>query len=158
MASAESGGKKSTGGLSILGLILLSLLAVGSGAGFGTILPGLMPSPKKEQPQTSKAVEAHPPGSQLLPLTPITTNLAHPGATWVRLESMLVANQDVGADGSAMVKRLSEDILGYLRTVSLDQISGPSGFQHLREDLNDRVRIRSEGKISGIVITSLILE
>jgi flagellar FliL protein len=158
MASAEPETKKSTGGLSVLGLILLSLIAVGSGAGFGTMLPGLMQPAKTPEPAPSKAEEAHAPGSQLLPLTPITTNLAQPAATWVRLESMLVTNQDLGADGPVMVKRLSEDILGYLRTVSLDQISGPSGFQHLREDLNDRVRIRSEGKVTGVVITSLILE
>jgi flagellar FliL protein len=158
MPNAEPEGKKSKGGLSILGLILLSLIAAGSGVGFGMVLPGLVEPAKKPQPEESKAAEAHGPGAHLLPLTPITTNLSQPAATWVRLESMLVANQDLGVDGSVMVKRLSEDILGYLRTVSLDQISGPSGFQHLREDLNDRVRIRSEGKVSGIVITSLILE
>jgi flagellar protein FliL len=150
--------KKAGGGLSVIGLILLSLIAVGSGAGFGMILPGLMEKEKKPVAEPSKAAQAHGPGAQLVPLTPITTNLAHPSATWVRLESMLVAREDMGPDGSVLVKRMSEDILGYLRTVSLDQIAGPSGFQHLREDLNDRVRIRSQGKVSGLVITSLILE
>jgi flagellar FliL protein len=158
MANEAPGAKKAGGGLSVLGLLLLSLIAVGSGLGFGMIVPGLMEPKTKAQPEKNAAAQAHGPGAQLLPLTPITTNLAQPSTTWLRLESMLVAETDLGLDGPAMVKRLSEDILGYLRTVSLDQIAGPSGFQHLREDLNDRVRIRSAGKISGIVITSLILE
>ena len=161
MSNAEpdkNGGKKSKGGLSVLGLLLMTLMAVGSGIGFGTMLPGLMEPAKKPHPEPSKTAQEHAPGRQLLPLTPITTNLAQPTATWVRLESMLVAEQDLGVDGPVLVKRLSEDIIGYLRTISLDQISGPSGFQHLREDINDRVRIRSAGKVSGIVITSLILE
>jgi flagellar FliL protein len=42
--------------------------------------------------------------------------------------------------------------------LSIDQIEGPSGFQHLREDLNDRVRVRSEGKVLELIIQSLILE
>jgi flagellar FliL protein len=154
----EEPGKKAAGGLSVLGLLLLSLIAVGSGVGFGMIAPGLMQPKTKAQAEKSAAAQAHGPEAQLLPMTPITTNLAQHSATWLRLESMLIAEQDLGLDGPVMVKRLSEDILGYLRTVSLDQIAGPSGFQHLREDLNDRVRIRSEGKVSGIVITSLILE
>ena len=34
----------------------------------------------------------------------------------------------------------------------------PSGFQHLREDLNDRVRVRSGGKVRDLVIQSMIIE
>ena len=40
----------------------------------------------------------------------------------------------------------------------LAQIQGASGFQHLREDLNDRVRVRSGGKVRDLVIQSLIIE
>src|SRR5688572_2508826 len=100
--------KKAGGGLSVIGLILLSLIAVGSGAGFGMILPGLMEKEKKPVAEPSKAAQAHGPGAQLVPLTPITTNLAHPSATWVRLESMLVAREEMGPDGSVLVKRMSE--------------------------------------------------
>jgi flagellar FliL protein len=48
--------------------------------------------------------------------------------------------------------------VAYLRTVPLAQIEGPSGFLHLREDLNERARIRSGGKVKELVVQSLMLE
>jgi flagellar FliL protein len=42
--------------------------------------------------------------------------------------------------------------------VQLGQIEGASGFQNLREDLNDLVRIRSAGKVRELVIQTLIVE
>ncbi len=53
---------------------------------------------------------------------------------------------------------ITEDIVAYLRTVSLAQIEGASGFQHLREDLNDRARVRSGGKVRELIIHTLIVE
>ena len=57
-----------------------------------------------------------------------------------------------------LVAQIAEDIIAFLRTVTLVQIQGASGFQHLREDLNDRVRVRSGGKIRDLVIQSMIIE
>ena len=42
--------------------------------------------------------------------------------------------------------------------MTLTQIEGASGFQHLREDLNERARIRSGGKVRDLVIQALIVE
>ena len=99
-----------------------------------------------------------PPTSLVQALPPITTNLAQPSTTWIRIESSIVINADMGPDGNVIAAKMAGDIIGYLRTVSIEQIEGPSGFQHLREDLNDRVRIRSEGKVLELIIQSLILE
>ena len=49
---------------------------------------------------------------------------------------------------NALAAAIAEDIVAYLRTVPLAQLEGPSGFLHLREDLNDRARIRSGGKVA----------
>ena len=57
-----------------------------------------------------------------------------------------------------LVAQITEDIIAFLRTVTLVQIQGASGFQHLREDLSDRVRVRSGGKIRDLVIQSMIIE
>ena len=57
-----------------------------------------------------------------------------------------------------LVAQIAEDIIAFLRTVTLVQIQGASGFQHLREDLNDRVRVRSGGKVRDLVIQSMIIE
>jgi flagellar FliL protein len=48
--------------------------------------------------------------------------------------------------------------MAFLRTVPLAQIEGANGFQHLREDLNDRVRARSGGNVRELIIQSMIVE
>ncbi len=61
-------------------------------------------------------------------------------------------------DAGTLSAQIVEDIVAFLRTVSLSQIQGASGFQHLREDLNDRVRVRSGGKVRDLVVQSMIIE
>ena len=48
--------------------------------------------------------------------------------------------------------------MAYLRTVSLQQIEGPRGFQHLREDLKERVTIRSDGRVSNLLFRTFLIE
>ena len=91
-------------------------------------------------------------------LPPVITNLAGPQRVMVRIEASIVLAGEGEDEDDRLAARIAEDMIAFLRTVSVVEIEGASGFQHLREDLNDRVRIRSEGKVSGIVITSLILE
>ncbi|WP_052763752.1 flagellar basal body-associated FliL family protein [Microvirga massiliensis] len=64
------------------------------------------------------------------------------------------------ADGANDVwaSEIRQDTLAYLRTVSLAQIQGPSGLLHLREDLNERVQIRSKGAVKELVIQALIVQ
>jgi flagellar FliL protein len=90
-------------------------------------------------------------------MTPIVTNLAGSPPVWIRLEaSLLFHDNPAGAD--ALAARISEDIVGFLRTISVAQIEGAVGFQHLSEDLNDRVRVRSNGQVQELVIQGLIIE
>jgi flagellar FliL protein len=94
----------------------------------------------------------------LKPLAPIVTNLASPERTWVRLEASLVMEGDQSPEAKMLATQITEDIVAFLRTVPLTQVQGPSGFQHLREDLKDRVRVRSSGKAHDLVIQALIIE
>lgn len=149
---------KTSGGISVLGLLMLSIMAAGSGVLFGSMVPGLVEQKPVKESLAAKEVAGVPAGASLEPLGPITTNLAQPATTWIRLEVILVVEKDLGSDAEIIKKEISEDLLGYLRTLSIDQISGASGFQHLKEDLNDRVRVRSGGKASGVLVTSMILE
>ena len=101
----------------------------------------------------------YPGGASLKPLAPIVTNLASPERTWIRLEALdrhRTASRP--RTTSALSAQIAEDIVAFLRTVSLAQIEGASGFQHLREDLNDRVRVRSGGKVRDLVVQSLVVE
>ncbi|MDH4983651.1 flagellar basal body-associated FliL family protein [Hyphomicrobium sp. D-2] len=95
--------------------------------------------------------------SKLRPLTPIVTNLAGSSSTWIRIEASLVFDV-VPDDADALVARITEDIVAFLRTVPIERIQGASGFQHLSEDLNDRVRARSDGNVREIIIQGLIVE
>jgi len=95
--------------------------------------------------------------SKLRPLAPIVTNLAGPDETWIRIEASLVFNE-VPDDVDALTARITEDIVAFLRTVKVGHIEGPIGFQHLSEDLNDRVRARSDGGVREIIIQGLIVE
>lgn len=88
-------------------------------------------------------------------LEPITTNLAGPTETWVRLELALVFS---GQSDLVLAQTIQQDILAYLRTVKFHQIDGPSGFQHLKSDIEERAAIRSEGKVTSILIRTLLFE
>lgn len=95
--------------------------------------------------------------SKLRPLSPIVTNLAGSDSTWIRIEASLVFDV-VPEDADALVARITEDIVAFLRTIPIERIQGASGFQHLSEDLNDRVRARSDGNVRELIIQGLIVE
>lgn len=95
--------------------------------------------------------------TKLRPLAPIVTNLAEGASVWIRIEASLVFDE-VPPDADALAARIQEDVVGYLRTVSLKQIEGATGFQYLSEDLNERARARSDGLVRELIIQGLIVE
>ncbi len=42
--------------------------------------------------------------------------------------------------------------------MTLKQLEGPIGLQAIREDLNERAAIRSEGKVRELVIRTLVVQ
>lgn len=163
---ATGGGKaEGKGGGGLIGVIVATLLALGGGAGFGFFLDGQMKSEaalkanakvkepeKPAAPQPKVAATA-----KLVTLAPIVANLADPQDAWIRIESsVLVEGMEVGAD--ALAAQLSEDIVAYLKTTSLSQFEGPSGFQNLREDLLDRAAIRDSEHIKDVIIHGVVVE
>ena len=88
-------------------------------------------------------------------LETITTNLADPQDVWARLELALVFQDQPDPQIAEMVH---QDFLAYLRTVKVRQIEGPSGFQHLRTDLDERASIRSGGAVKQVLIRTLLFE
>ena len=141
-------------------LAILTCFAVGAGGLFGMqVLSGSdhgSTRPEASAPQGLKSRYSE--SANLKPLPAIVTNLASPKGTWIRIEASAVFGADASAGSSVLAAAIAEDIVAYLRTVPLAQIEGPSGFLHLREDLNDRARIRSGGKIRELVIQALVLE
>jgi len=145
----------------VAAIAALTALGAGSGGLLGLHLRGKMESAvqtKADNVVVPEVKGAYPAGVELRTLTPIVTNLASPEHTWIRLEAALVMETDQSAEAKVLTAQIAEDIVAFLRTVPLSQVQGPSGFQNLREDLKDRVRVRSNGKAQDLVIQALIIE
>ena len=91
----------------------------------------------------------------LVPLAPMTTNLAAPDTVWVQMELALLLDQPQPPE---MIETIHQDLFAYLRTVKLHQIEGASGYRHLKGDLDERARIRSDGHVQQVLIRALIFE
>ena len=165
-AVAKKDAKGGGGGGGIIGLIVVTIVALLIGAGFGFFIDGKLKSqsavtavkdaePAEEAPPPRTAASS--PSARLIEMAPIVANLAQPADTWMRVEaSILVEDGLEGADGLAA--KLAEDILAYLKTTTLAQFEGPSGFQNLREDVRDRAAIRDPERIKDVIIHGMILE
>jgi flagellar protein FliL len=145
----------------IAAFAMLTLVAAGSGTFLGFHLVGSVESAMK-----NKAAESRPPateprfptGTSVHSVPAVVANLASPQDVWVRLEaSIIVADEEV-ANPDVLAGEIAEDVLAYLRTLSLEQIEGPSGLLHLHEDLNDRVAIRSNDRVRQLVIETLVVQ
>lgn len=88
-------------------------------------------------------------------LEPITTNLAFPSENWVRIE---VALQFKGAADVTISEQIHQDIVAYMRTVSLQQIQGTRGFQYLKDDIQERVDLRSEGRVTNVMFRTFVIQ
>ncbi len=75
----------------------------------------------------------------------------------VRLDvSIIVAH---GTPETTTLKgEVKEDVIAYLKGLTPADIQGVRGFQNLREQLDDRARIRGRGAILGLLIGGLLLE
>jgi flagellar FliL protein len=91
-------------------------------------------------------------------MPPIVTNLGAPKDTWIRLEASIVFDAKTIPHPETLADEIASDELAYLRTVSLSQIEGPIGLQNIRQDLNERAAIRSNGKVSELIIRTLVVQ
>lgn len=144
----------------ILAMAVLTGLSVGAGGMFGLQVlskTGKPPPAAKTETKAGESLKGRfSEKAALHALAPIVTNLASPEHTWIRLEASIVLDGEGDAKGLAAT--VTEDTVAYLRTLSLPLIEGASGLLHLREDLNDRARIRSGGKVRDLIIHTLIVE
>ena len=145
----------------IAAMVLMTLVAAGMGGGLGIKLAGEVEDAvraKESAEETPADALRYTGPTHLKALPPIVTNLADPHDTWIRLEASIVFDDEAIDTDDVLAGKISEDFLAYLRTVGLSQVDGPSGMQHLREDLADRARIRSEGRVSEVVIQTLVFQ
>lgn len=91
----------------------------------------------------------------VIPLGAITTSIASPADTWVRMEVSLVLDEPQDEELPGIIQ---QDLLSYIRTVKMHEIEGASGFRHLKENLDERAAIRSDGHVKQVLIRTLLFE
>lgn len=131
-------------------------LAASAGAAFEALRPAPPAPDKPMQESTASAPSAQ--ASTIVDLPPIVTNLGAPQDTWVRLEGSIIFDPKTLPHPEAVAGRIGDDVLAYLRTVSLHQLEGPIGLENIRQDLNERAATRSGGKVHAFVIRTLVVQ
>ena len=147
--------------------LVMTVAVVGGAGGW---LVGKMLAPEVEPPKVEHADAQKPAeggdkdeglpriateANGVIQLEPITTNLAFPTERWVRLEVALLFREKPDVK---LAETIHQDIAVYLRTVSLQQIEGPRGFQYLKEDLQERADMISEGKVSRLMFRTFLIQ
>ncbi len=150
--------------------IAISALAITAVATGGGVLFGLKTASAIETTIAKREAAAKPePGKPLItlkysgdtvvkPLEAVVTNLASPSDTWVRLEASMVFKNGALDNPDVTGAQIREDMLAYLRTVNIGQFEGPSALQHLIEDLDERAAVRTNGRVSELVIQTLVVQ
>jgi flagellar FliL protein len=145
----------------VIAMLIVTALAGASGGFYGLRLAasGVEHRDKDAHAEDKLASTASlQPNSGLFDLPPIVTNLSVPQDTWIRLEASLLFDEKAVPHPEVMGAEIAGDILAFLRTTTLAQIQGIAGLQNLRQDLNERVAIRSNGAVKEIVIRTLVLQ
>lgn len=162
-AASSGDGKKGGGSLILFAGLLVALTLVGAGAGayLGTQFYDSIARATNAQAAKHadvKVDEHFTAAAHIVALPAIITNLAGEKPAWCRIESSVMFEGGPPDDASALVARMAEDMLAYLRTLTVHEITGASAFQNLRDDLTERIRIRGGDKVRELIITSLVLE
>ena len=140
---------------SLIELAIVVCLGACVGAAFEAWRPAT--PPELDKPAESPA-SAPAQFSTIVDLPPIVTNLGAPQDTWVRLEGSIIFDPKTLPHPEAVASQIGDDVLAYLRTVSLHQLEGPIGLENVRQDLNERAAIRSGGKVRAFVIRTLVVQ
>ncbi|WPP04730.1 flagellar basal body-associated FliL family protein [Methylocella tundrae] len=142
-------------------MVGLTLIAVASGGVLGLRIAAVKRAEiqaSTDAPPPPKVIAPYAADTNLRDLPPIIANLADPPDAWVRLQATLVLDGASTPKPEIVAAEIAEDILGFMRTVTLAQIAGASGLQHLREDLNERAAIRSNGRVRELILQTLVVQ
>lgn len=149
----------------IIYFIVATLAAGIVGVGYSM---ALKPASRKEPVQnvnliaTSKAVELPKKATAkkrvVHQLKPIIVNLQVPSDVWIRLDAAVLLVEEKDENHQVLVGLVTQDILAYLRTLSLNDIEGPIGLMNLRRDLNRRIQIRGKEKVEKLFILAMVVQ
>jgi len=141
-------------------LIALTLVAATAGTFLGLYVVSAVKSGLRREtisePSPSDTKQAYEKNWRKLP--PIVANLDEPPNSWVRLEAVIVFDAKAVPKPDLLAAQISQDLLGFLKTLSLAQLAGSSSLQNLRDDLNERASVRSDGAVHELIIQVLVIQ
>ncbi len=145
----------------IVPVLVLTLIAGGGGFVVGKqIIARAKASVVAQESQTAAAAPGSASASAVAgkELSPIVANLANPEGSWVRIQTAIVYDKADAPQIDVLAARIADDTLAFIRTLSLAQLQGASGLQHLREDLSERAAVRSEGHVKEMMIEMMVIQ
>lgn len=152
---------KAKGGMGGFIGVVLVLAGVAAAGGYSLVNHAMQVATAKSKLDTEtakKSIAVEYTGTmQTVALAPVITNMATPDS-WVRMEATLVYDGSNGNLPATIPAEITEDILALLRTLTLGHVSGPSGFLHLKGDIVERANQRSAGRVSDVLIQTLVFE
>lgn len=141
---------------------LLTVLSALIGGGFGlSIVSSIEERVEKKYktlPETAANESPYTGNIAIRKIAPVITNLVNSENDWIRLEASIIYKPTYDLNADVLSAEVRQDLLSYLRTISLAQIQGPSGLLHVREDLNERAKLRSKGVIQELVLETLVVQ
>jgi len=146
-----------------IGFTLMTLISVGAGVLLATQVADQTRS--RVLAEVAEREEQFPEGPayaanmRLKDLKPIVTNLSAPADAWVRVQASIILNDDIELEQlEVLSSRIEEDMIAFLRTLTITHLEGSVALQHLREDLNERAKTRSEGLVKEVILESLVIQ
>ena len=162
--SAKRAPAATASGGSFVALAAVALLLAGAGGAGGFFLVRHAMQVARAEPPAAEAgsadgtpAAAYSGTRRLTALPPIISTMATPDV-WLRMEAAIIHDEAHGKLGPELPIQIAGDILASVRTLTVGHIAGPSGFLHLKADLEERARIRSGGLVQEVVIHTLVYE
>lgn len=95
--------------------------------------------------------------STVLDLPSIVTNLAGDDEQWLRLDVSVVVPKPV-AQKEQLTAELAQDFLGYVRSLTVGELSGGTNLHFLKKDLTELARIRTSDASLDVLIRTFVIE
>ena len=153
--AAKSGGKAN---LIVTAGALTVLAIIGGGLVGKLIVARLKDAIAPPTTTTTSTSLPYPSTVEVRELAPVITNLAPPTSSRIRLQVAIVYAKGAIEEPGLAAAQITDDIVAFLNTLTLVRLQGASGLQNLREDLNDRAAVRTQGKVREVVIETLVVE
>ena len=156
-AATTGGAPKSSLFGAVLPLLVLTVVAVAGGVLVGKQIVTLRPV-VSETGAAKTGPGKGTPTTFVKELAPVITNLSAPEGAWLRLQAAIVYDKVEDKQVEVMASQIVDDTLAYMKTLTVTDLQGAAGLQHLREDLNERAALRSDGHVKEVIIEALVIE